>query len=109
MPVGFCSEITSLDGTPSSLEKQEVMRGWTEIRIELKGTSGDDLNSLTAVRQQDQLYSLHQDWKMRIPPLYTFRLANGDKGVNRSEHLTILLRRFSNDKYRVLSLLLHTG
>lgn len=75
------------------------MRGWTEIRVELKGTSGDDLDSLTAGRQYDQLCFLHQDGKMRIPPLYTFRLANGDKRVNRSKHLAVLLRRFSNDKY----------
>lgn len=77
------------------------MRAWTEIRTELKGTSGGDLGSLAARRQHMQLYSLHHGRKMRIPPPYAFQLANGDEGVNRSELVSILLKRFSKDKCRM--------
>lgn len=101
IPVGFCSGITRWDPQHfGGTGKHQVRRGWTEMRTELPGTWGDEpaasLLTGNTVSQDRRMRT-----RMRIPPLYTFLLANGDEGVNRSEHTSALLKRFSKDKYRM--------
>lgn len=69
------------------------MRGWTEIRTELKGTSGDDLGGILEDNWAVSLLAgstissalCTKVGKQESPLLYTFQYANGNEGVSRSD------------------------
>lgn len=91
-----CSEL-ALDhwtGAPAIQRswKTSVRSSWTEIRTELKGTLGDDLEAFWKTTGKSLLAGstissilCTKAGKQESPLLYTFQCANGDERVSRCD------------------------